>query len=150
MLDQARNKVAGLGLADRVAFVNGIAPDAPPGPFDAATAFLALHFVPDDGARLDQLRAIRERLCPGAPFLMMNGVLDREGPNFERDLGRYADHAALRGADPELITEAVRMQRGPVHFLPPAREEQLLAEAGFADVEQFFHTLWIRGWRATA
>ncbi|NJL18000.1 MAG: class I SAM-dependent methyltransferase [Nitrospira sp.] len=76
MLSRAAERMAGAVASDRLTCVQGIALDAPAGPFDAATAFLALHFVPDDGARLAQLKAIHDRLKPGAPFLMINGMAD--------------------------------------------------------------------------
>lgn len=49
-----------------------------------------------------------------------------------------------------MIAEAVSMQRTHVHFLTPAREEALLAEAGFRQVEQVYQAFWVRGWSATA
>lgn len=54
MLDAAAARLDKLHAADRLTVCQGTALDAPAGPFDAA-AFLALHFVPDDGQRFAQL-----------------------------------------------------------------------------------------------
>jgi SAM-dependent methyltransferase len=84
MLSRARQKIDEAGATDRVSLVRGTAEDAPREAFDAATAFLALHFLPDDGARLRALREIHARLKHGAPFLMINGCTDMESPPFCR------------------------------------------------------------------
>lgn len=146
MLERARERLDRDGAFNRLTSVQGTSHDAPAGPFDAATAFLALQFVADDGERLAQLRAIHARMRPGAPFMVINCATD----DFKRDQRRYADHARLRGAEDAMILEAISMQRTHVHFLTPEREEALLAQAGFKQVEQFYQAFWIRGWSATA
>ena len=148
MLDRACDKVAAKNALDRVAFHTTDARSAPPGPFDAATAFLALHFVSDDGARLDTYRAVHERLTPGAPFLLINGTSTPQ--TFDVDLQRYIAHARLMGAEQHWLDEALAMLRTSVHFLAPEREVALLGEAGFGRVEPFYQGLWFRGWMARA
>ena len=54
--------------------------------FDAATGFLALHLVPDDGVRLRALREIHARLKRGAP--RRHGI-DHRSPVRQRRLGRF-------------------------------------------------------------
>src|SRR5690349_18927125 len=48
MLRQAKVKLETVGASVRVSWVQGVVENSPLGPFDAATAFLALNFVPDD------------------------------------------------------------------------------------------------------
>lgn len=148
MLDRARAKVSANYADDRVQFETCDALTAPSGPFDAATAFLALHFVPDDGARLECYRAIHTRLRGGAPFLLVNGAVGEA--DFERELRRYVAHARLMGAEQHWIDEAMVMMRGGVHLVAPEREIELLREAGFGGIEQFYQGLWIHGWSAHA
>lgn len=149
MLDRARAKASAKQADDRVQFETCDALTAPHGPFDAATAFLALHFVPDDGARVDAYRAIRNRLSSGAPFLLVNGAV--RDADFERGLHRYVAHANLMGAEKPWIDEMLTMMRGgAVHFIAPEREVELLCEAGFGEIEQFYQGLWIHGWSAHA
>jgi tRNA (cmo5U34)-methyltransferase len=150
MLERAKERLTAMGAGDRLATLVGVSTNAPVGPFDAAIAFLALHFVPDDGSRLAQLVAIRQRLKPGAPFLIINGATDMRDHSFARDLARYAAHAANGGADPGFIADARQVQRKTLHYLPPEREVALLAEAGFGIVEQFYQALWFHGWMARA
>jgi tRNA (cmo5U34)-methyltransferase len=148
MLDLVAARLARFDPAPEVSLVQGVSSDAPDGPFDAATAFLCLPFVPDDGMRLAQLRAIHARLKPGAPFLMVHAVSAPE--RWEPDLSRFATHARLSGADEALVATALAMQREHLHVLTEEREAALLREAGFRLDGIFYQGLWIRGWEATA
>jgi tRNA (cmo5U34)-methyltransferase len=150
MLDMARGRLAAMGALDRVGLVQGFAADAPAGPFDAATCFLTLHFVPDDGARLATLRDIHARLKPGAPFLLINGCLDKASARFARDMARYSAFARFKGAPEEMTRNAAVAVADQVHLLPPARDEALLGEAGFQSIEPFYRGLWVHGWLAHA
>lgn len=143
MLGMARDR---LGANPRFAYVQGIAADAPEGPFDAATAFLALHLVRDDGARLANLTAIHARLRPGGRFLQINGMLSDN----EQDMARYAAHALLNGAPPELVKQAVAHVQADAHMLSEDRERELLAEAGFHGIRRFMQALHMCGLEATA
>lgn len=150
MLARAAERMAEQRPANALTCVQGVAFDAPRAPFDAAIAFLALHFVPDDGSRLAQLKAIHERLKPGAPFLMINGMADPGTAAFESDLARWRLHAELNGAEAEIMEQAEAMQRTQVRFISPERERELLGEAGFGPPKPFYKGLWIEGWEMTA
>jgi len=150
MLKRAEDKLAKRNAQARLTPHAGLVDTAPTGPFDAATAFLVLHFVPDDGSRLAQMRAIHARLRPGAPFLLINGATSMQGPDFERDLQRYAAHAINGGADAALVASALEMHRTALHFVSPERERALLQEAGFHTASSFYQALWFHGWIAFA
>jgi tRNA (cmo5U34)-methyltransferase len=150
MLSRAKQKIDEAGATERVSLIRGTAEDAPREAFDAATAFLALHFVPHDGARLRALREIHARLKHGAPFLMINGCADTKSPRFAEDQRLNAAFARHNGAPEEIIDAALRMQRENAHVLPPEREEALLAEAGFRDLRLFYVGMWVFGWIASA
>lgn len=150
MIRQAKTKIEAAGAAARVSWVQGVVEDSSREPFDAATAFLCLNFVPDDGHRLGTMREIHARLRPGAPFLMINGCTDKNPARFEDHLRVYAAFARRNGAPAQVIESAVRMQREGLFSVPQEREEELLAEAGFRDARLFYTGLWIFGWIARA
>jgi tRNA (cmo5U34)-methyltransferase len=150
MIALARRKLEAAGASARTEFVRGEIEAAPRERFDAATAFLALHFIPDDGRRLRALHEIHERLAPGAPFLLIDGCTEMGTERFEEDVRLYAAFALRSGAPRETVEGAVKMQRERVSLVSPAREEALLAEAGFKDVRSFYQGLWVFGWIATA
>jgi tRNA (cmo5U34)-methyltransferase len=149
MLRQARVRLDSMGVSDRVKWVQGLVENSPTGPFDAATAFLALNFLPED-ERLATLREIHRRLKLGAPFLMITGCSDKNSARFEDDLRVYAAFARRNGAPADVVEQALRMQRESLHYLLPEREVALLIEAGFGDVRLFYTGLWVFGWIACA
>lgn len=149
MLRQAKVRLETIGASDRMSCVQGVVEDSPLGPFDAATAFLCLNFLPEDG-RLATFREIHVRLNPGAPFLMIGGCSDKNSTRFEDDLRVYAAFARRNGAPADVVERAVRMQRESVYYGLPEREVALLAEAGFGDIRLFYAGLWVFGWIARA
>jgi tRNA (cmo5U34)-methyltransferase len=150
MLEAARGKLESLHAGARATFVQGTVEAAPRERCDAATAFLCLNFVPDDGQRLAALREIHARLASGGPFLMINGCVDAGADRFEEHLRLYAAFARRNGAPPEAIENGMRMQRESLYSVPLEREEALLAAAGFRDVRLFYCGLWIHGFIASA
>lgn len=148
MLRQAEQRLG--DKAERVRWVRGLIADAPPGPFDGASCLLTLHFVPDDGSKLDTLRAIRSRLKPGAPFVVVDQCLDAGSPDYALWLDRYARFALNSKADPDQVAEAVKRIRAEVNTVSAEREVALLTEAGFRDIDLFYAGLSWRGWAARA
>ena len=145
MLRQAKVTLEAAGAANRVSWVQGGVENSSQSVIRRCNGLLALHFVPDDGRRLSTLREIHARLKPGAPFLMINGCADRNCARFEDDLRVYAAFARRNGAPADVIDLAVSMLRESVFFVPPEREEALLAQARFRDVRLFYTGLWIVG-----
>jgi tRNA (cmo5U34)-methyltransferase len=137
-------------FAARCDLIEGTVDAAPPGPFDAASCLLTLHMIPDDGSKLATLQAIRERLRPGAPFLIVDHCLDRADPHFARRLDRYARFAFDPGAPPDDVARACEGIRQSVPMIGRAREEALLAQAGLRDIEIFYAGLLWTGWTARA
>ena len=147
MLDLA---AAALGaLADRVQLHHGYTDTAPTGPFDAATCLLTMHFVPVE-ERKSTLMEIHRRLKPGAPFVMAH-LSFPQGPE-EREvwLSRYVAFAVASGVDAENARKAATAIGSTLPLLGPEREEQLLEEAGFANVRLFYAGMAFRGWVARA
>ena len=149
MLDLAR-AVAGGAAGDRMTLIEGTVEDAPPGPFDAATCILVLGLVPDDGGKLALLRHVRDRLAPGAPFILVDQCIDRSAPDVERRLARYARYALRSGVDPEIVDGARKAIGAMETMVPARRNEALLGEAGFRDAEVFYVGMAWRGWIAYA
>jgi tRNA (cmo5U34)-methyltransferase len=137
-------------LAVRCDLIEGTVEAAPPGPFDAASCLLTLHMIPDDGSKLATLRAIRARLRPDAPFVIVDHCLDEADPQFERRLDRYARFALDSGAPSEDVARACEGIRQSVPMIARDREAELLVEAGFRETEIFYAGLLWTGWSARA
>ncbi len=149
MLDLARS-VLGPEVAARVELIEGVAADAPAGPFDAATCILVLAMVPDDGSKLEVLREIRARLRPGAPLILADQCFDRDAPDFDLRLDRYAAYARASGVDAETTTAARAQIRQLSTLATAARDEALLDEAGFQGRERVYQGMAWRAWIAYA
>jgi len=135
--------------ADRAELIEGYVEDAPPGPFDAATCLLTLHFLPA-AERLRTLRALHDRLRPGAPLVVVHSSFPQEGGARRRWLGRYAAFAVRSGVDPAQAETMLDAVEGNLAMLDPAEDEALLREAGFTDVALFYAAFTWRGWVAYA
>ncbi len=77
--------------------------DAPAGSFDAGTSILVLGVLPDDGSKEELLRALHERLKPGAAFMFVDQCVDPGSPSVEHQLDRYAAYARASGVDPQVV-----------------------------------------------
>lgn len=149
MLELARAFV-GEEVNARLELIEGVVTDAPEGPFDAATLILVLGMIPDDGSKLAILTETRRRLRPSSPFILIDRCDDRDGQQFKRNVDRYAAYARASGVDAETVAGAYESQRANVGLVPPERNEALLSEAGFVDVELFYVGMNWRGWVAYA
>ncbi len=145
MLDLAREAMG--PDAGRADLVQGYIEDAPPGPFDAATCLLTLHFL----GREDRVRALEEmrrRMKPGAPLVVAHSSFPQEEPARARWLSRYAAYAVASGADPAQVEQARAAVAASLVLLRPHEDEACLRDAGFSDAEMFYAAFTWRGWTA--
>lgn len=149
MLDLARH-ILGEETMRRVDLIEGGVEAAPEGPFDGATLILVLGLIPDDGSKLGTLRDIRRRLKAGAPFILVDRCDSADSPLFDRNMDRYVAYAEASGVDPDTLKNARASHRGNPGLATAARDEALLAEAGFSGVESFYHAMNWHGWVAYA
>lgn len=149
MLDLA-HAVAGPVANDRLTLIEGTIDDAPDGPFDAATCILVLGLLPDDGSKLHLLKESHARLRAGAPFIVVDQCFDRNASDFDRRVERYAAYARQSGVSNDIVTNAAKNLRAAEGIIPFWRNEQLLDEAGFKDIENFYVGMAWRGWIAYA
>jgi tRNA (cmo5U34)-methyltransferase len=147
MLDLARRNVAGLG--ERFTFVEGTIDAAPPGPFDAATCLLTLHFL-DPAERERTAREIHRRLKPGAPFVAAHSAFPQDAKERAQWLSRYAAFAIASGADPGDANKAKAAVEASLATLDAEHDEAILRRAGFSDVKMFYAAFTWRGWVAHA
>lgn len=117
--------------------------------FDATTCILTAHFVPDDGSKLAFFKAIRTRMKPGAPLAIIDGV-GVAGEAETELLRRLWKRHAIRNGAPVELAESNAENFKKVAIVSVAREEELLADAGFQRLTPIFRGLAIKGWLAFA
>ncbi|GLK82212.1 class I SAM-dependent methyltransferase [Ancylobacter defluvii] len=136
-------------LAPRARLYRGLIDVAPEGPFDGATCLLTLHFLPE-AERLATLEAVRCRLKPGAPFVVVHHSIAGDEDDRARWLSRYAAFAVASGVPPEQAESARIAIPARLPILAPEEDAALLRRAGFAAVELFYAAFTFRGWVARA
>ncbi len=146
MLTAARGRMRAIGAESQVEWVEGYVFDAPDRQCDAATSLLTLHFVADDGGKLETLRAVRARLKSGAPFVLVDLCMDKSDAEYESHVERYRTFALQSGAQPGDVSATVERVRHVISTVSPARNEDLLREAGFSRPDLIYAGLSWRGW----
>lgn len=150
MLALAEHKVTEHGLTERVRLYPCKVSALPTfEPFDAATLLLVLHFMADDGAKLDLLTDLAKHLKPGAPLVLG----DLFGPPWDnpwqgelRTYWRHLQQAA--GIAPTDIDKGFAHVDRDIHPITEPRLGELLDQAGFGPPQPFFRALCFGGWLA--
>lgn len=147
MISVASGRVAEGGLAHRAALRVGYVHDLPASqPYDAATAILVMHFLPDDGQKLDLLRGIAARLRPGAHLVLADLCGDPASGRFARFIAAWRLRQRALGMEEKDVEAMFEEMLRAVHFIPEERIVALMREAGFEGVERFYNALLFGGW----
>jgi tRNA (cmo5U34)-methyltransferase len=118
---------------------------------DAATLMLVMHFLPDDGAKLQLLQDIAQRLKPGAKFILADLYGDQGVSYFNQFIQAWQ---ALYFSQLDEETRAKAETNFPasiknsIYFVPEARIIELLQMAGFNQVSKFYQAFLFGGWIA--
>lgn len=148
MLSIARKKVEAASLENKISLVPGLIDDVKEEDFDAATSILVMQFLPDDGAKLNFLKGIYDRLKPGALIVLVD--LEGEIGSDEYNTLNAAwknQQFFIRGEDDRVRKEFIIREK-EVHFIPQARIKSLLEEVGFLRIHKFFKAYLFGGYVA--
>ncbi|WP_286754855.1 class I SAM-dependent methyltransferase [Roseivirga sp. UBA838] len=144
MIDQARQK---LQPYSNVKLIEGVVQNLKDSErYGASTLLLVLHFLKDDGSKLELLQQIAQRLTPGAPLILLDITGDSQ--QIEGNLN------VLRAMIPEDVTTEEIEQRinriaNELHHVSEPRLSELLVQAGFTSPLRFFQSAIYMGWMTT-
>jgi tRNA (cmo5U34)-methyltransferase len=148
----AQSELAQRELQERVnlhlGYVNSLSPTEP---MDAATLMLVMHFLPDDGAKLQLLQDIAHHLKPGAKLILADLYGDQSESYFSQFSQAWQ---ALYFSQLDQETRAKAETNFPasvknsIYFVPEARIIELLKMAGFTQVSRFYQAFLFGGWIA--
>ena len=152
MMIIARQELAKRKLLARVNLHRGDLDSLPQTePMDAATLILVMHFLPDDGSKLELLKNIARRLKPGAEFILADLHGDKSARYFTKLKTAWQAHyfnqlddANKTQAESEFETRI----DNSIHFISEARIRELLNTAGFDLVSKFYNAFLFGGWTA--
>lgn len=151
MLGIAKNKIEDMKLTSSIDLFRGYTHELPAGSFyDGATCILVMHFLPDDGSKLELLKSISQHLKSGAPFILVDGFGNREGEDFKMAVSAWKQFAQTMGVDYQVVEDGFNSQiLKKILFVPESRILSLLDEAGFEKPYRFFTSFLYGGWVVT-
>jgi len=113
--------------------------------YNADTLLLVLHFIPDNGEKLEMLKNIAERLVSKAPLILLDITGDKA--QIKGNLGVL--RALLpHGLDKEKVENRLQRIAQDLHHVGEHRLVELLVEAGFERPLRFFQSSVYMGWVA--
>lgn len=141
MIIQAREK---LKNRDNVKLIEGLVTDlAIDKKYNAATLLLVLHFIEDNGNKLQILKGIADRLMPGAKFVILDITGDKKQI---RDNLEVLKLLLPQGLNEQEISERLNRIENKFHTVSEERLSELLQEAGFEKPLRFFQSSIYMGW----
>ncbi len=135
--------------ATRINLHEGDISAAPDGPFDGAVCLLVFHHLPLE-ERIKTLNGVRQRLWPGAPFVLAHVSFPQTEPERSLWIDRHISYGAVDGADPAKLQAARAAMHERLTILEPEKEQELLRESGFDGVTNFYAAFSFRGWASYA
>ncbi|QAX28420.1 class I SAM-dependent methyltransferase [Leisingera sp. NJS204] len=147
-LDTARVTAACSGASSEVRFIVGTVRDLQSGEaFDLVTSLLVMHHLHDDGAKLEYLKSLRDRLAPGGRLIHAD-VCFGDFEDFDRLIPIYLAYADIVG----VCSDATRLELSAIPQLPiisGRRTRALFVEAGLTEPVEVFRSLWYRCWTSS-
>ncbi len=150
MLAVAQSKVESLKIEDCVTLHKVVVQDLPIHRYSAATSLLVMHFLPDDGTKLDYLKAIAARLQPGSPFVLVDSHGDKQSEVFKRLIDGWQKRAQMAGMEAQRLSELVDGVWQHIQCISEERTLELLTQAGFTKITRFYTGFIFVGWFAFA
>lgn len=140
MIKQANDKLQNHA---NVKLITGLVSDLDLKKYNAATLLLVLHFLEDNGDKLNLLKSIADRLVSGAPFVM----LDITGGKSQIQQNLNVLRLLLPdGLDEEQISNRLDRIENELFAVSEERLSKLLQEAGFEKPLRFFQSSIYMGW----
>jgi tRNA (cmo5U34)-methyltransferase len=141
MIKQASEKLQNY---NNVALIEGLLADFDTEKkFGAATLLLVLHFLDDNGNKLNLLKDIAERLVSGAIFVMLDITGDKNQIRQNLKVLRYL---LPDGLDEEQIDNRLNRIENELFSVSEQRLSELCTEAGFEPPLRFFQSSIYMGW----
>jgi len=152
MMAIAKSELTNQKLQERVDLHTGYLNSLPTTELmDGATLILVMHFLPDDGAKLQLLQNIAQRLKPGAKLILADLYGDQTASYF-REFTKAWQRLYFSQLDEESRIKAEAnfptSIENSIYFVTEARIIQLLEAAGFSQVAKFYNAFLFGGWVA--
>ena len=148
MLSIARKKAMAASLNNKISLVLGLIDDVAEKDFDAATSILVMHFLADDGTKLNFLKGIAGKLKPGALMVLVDLEGEIGSDEYNTLNAAWKNQQLFIRRNKNRVSEEFLTREKEVHFIPQKRIESLLKEVGFIKVHKFFKAYLFGGYVA--
>ena len=148
MIKIAEQKILENNYEDRVTLIKGLIHDVKENDFDAATSILVMHFIADNGEKLEYLKALSARLKHGAKLILVDLEGDKDSPEYEVLNSAWQKQQLATRDDNDQVNDEFERRKNELHCIPQHRIESLLSEAGFANVYKFYKAYLVGGYVA--
>lgn len=152
MMTIAQQQLANHKLLEKVSLYNGYLDTLPEIEiFDGATLILVMHFLPDDGSKLNLLKNVASHLKVGAELIVADLYGDQSADYFAKFKQAWQtlyfkqlDETARVKAEENFEISI----NNSIYFVPEIRIIELLNLAGFSCVAKFYNAFLFGGWTA--
>ncbi|MGC4231996.1 MAG: class I SAM-dependent methyltransferase [Niabella sp.] len=141
MIVQAREK---LKNHQNVTLIEGLITDLTlEKKYNAATLLLVLHFLEDNGSKLNLLKDIAGRLVSGATFVMLDITVAKSQIRQSLEIYRLL---LPNNLDKQEISKRLHRMENELYLVSEERITELCTEAGFEKPLRFFQSSIYMGW----
>lgn len=141
MINQAKERLA---KHENIELIEGLVSDlSQDRKYGAVTLLLVLHFLEDNGEKLNLLRQIAQRLKTEAPLVMLGITGDQK--QMKTNL-KVLKQLLPNNLDKDLLQNRLQRIENDLHYVPEERLMELCQEAGFERPIRFFQTSIYMGW----
>ncbi len=97
-----------------------------------------MQFLPDDGAKLNFLKGISEKLKSGALIVLVDLEGEIGTDEYNTLNAAWKNQQLFIRGDGDRVKKEFMIREKEVHFIPQNRIESLFNEAGFFKIHKFF------------
>lgn len=112
--------------------------------YDGATAILVSQFIMESEKRIEFFKGIFNRLRPGGALISADLALPKVSEKVLTDL--WAQMQIYTGVSKEDAKSSTSQWGKMVSVLAPWEVQELVEQAGFKEVTQFYQALFIHAW----
>ena len=152
MMAIAKSELESKGLMKQVSLHTGYLESLPETEtVDAATLLLVMHFLADDGSKLELLKNIAQRMKSGGRLVLADLYGDQSAHCFSQFIQAWQAFYFSRlneEARARIESKFQTLIENSIYFVPETRIIELLQVAGFERISKFYNAFLFGGWIA--
>ena len=152
MMTIAQKQLARYEFLDRISLHTGYVNSLPETElFDGATLILVMHFLSDDGSKLNLLKNVASHLKVGSEIILADLYGDKSSNYFAKFKQAWQTLYFSQLDDTARVKAEQNFEisiNNSIYFVPETRILELLSLAGFSSIAKFYNAFLFGGWVA--